>query len=48
MDQRRMLHVENCVESTRSSTKLLVVCCLEGNDDRQALMRVDQIVINGE
>jgi hypothetical protein len=43
-----MLHVENCVESTRSPAKLLVIRCLEGNDDRQALVRVDQIVINSE
>jgi hypothetical protein len=43
-----MLHVENCVESTGSSTELLIICCLEGDDDRQALVRVDQIMTNRE
>lgn len=37
MDQGCMLHVENGMESTCSPTKLLIINCLEGNDNGKTL-----------
>lgn len=44
VNQRRVLHVENSMESTRSPTELLVIRCLESNNDGQTLCDILEVI----